>query len=76
MSKLKDMRQSKGLKQIEVAKHFGISKQQMSGYENGSKPISFKYLLRFSNFYNCKLSELVEDSETLELLKEYEKQNN
>lgn len=74
MIKLKQVRESKGISQIELAKKIGLSKQQVYQYETGRCDMAIKNLLKSCIALGCKLSDLIEDKEVLELLEKYQNQ--
>lgn len=73
---LQKLRQAAGLSQSQLAKLAGVNVRVYQNYEQGVRDISkaqLSTLLRICKALSCKLSELVTDPETAELLKEYEK---
>lgn len=72
---LQKLRQAAGLSQSQLAKLAGISTRVYQNYEQGVRDISkakLSTLLRTCKALNCKLSDIVTDQETAELLAEYE----
>lgn len=70
--KLQKLRQAAGLSQSQLAEAAGVNVQ----YEQGDRDISkaqLTTLLRICKALSCKLSDIVTDAETSELLAEYEK---
>lgn len=59
ISRLKEIREDKDLKQIDVAKALGIKQQQYSEYEIGKRLIPINYLYDLAEFYNTSLDYLV-----------------
>lgn len=72
---LQKLRRAAGLSQSQLAKKAGINLRMYQFYEQGVKDINkaqLPTLLRICRTLNCKLSEILTDPETLELLKGYE----
>lgn len=72
---LQKLRQAAGLSQSQIANVAGVSVRVYQNYEQGVRDISkaqLSTLLRICKVLNCKLSEIVTDAETSELLAEYE----
>uniref|UniRef100_UPI003FEEC0C0 helix-turn-helix domain-containing protein n=1 Tax=Candidatus Fimenecus sp. TaxID=3022888 RepID=UPI003FEEC0C0 len=72
---LQQRRQAAGLSQSQLAKLAGVGVRVYQNYEQGVRDISkaqLSTLLRICKALNCKLSDIVTDQETAELLKEYE----
>lgn len=59
ISRLKEIREDKDLKQIDVAKALGIKQQQYSEYEIGKRLIPINYLYDLAEFYDTSLDYLV-----------------
>lgn len=75
MKKLKELRLAAGLSQIQLAEKAGVNVRVLQHYEQGSKNFDharIDILLKYCIALNCKLSDLIEDPEYLELLKKYE----
>lgn len=73
---LQRLRQAAGLSQSQLAKAAGVNVRVYQNYEQGVRDISkaqLSTLLRICKALSCKLSDIVTDEETAELLKEYEK---
>lgn len=74
--KLQKLRQAAGLSQSQLAEVAGINVRMYQKYEQGDRDISkaqLSTLLRICKALSCKLSDIVTDAETSELLAEYEK---
>lgn len=72
---LQKLRQAAGLSQSQLAKAAGVSVRVYQNYEQGVRDISkaqLSTLLRICKALSCKLSDVVTDTETSELLAEYE----
>lgn len=75
MKKLKEMRLAVGLSQSQLAEKAGTNIRVLQHYEQGSKNFDharIDILLKYCIALNCKLSDLIENPEYLELLKQYE----
>ena len=73
---LKERRQAAGLSQSQLAEAAGVNVRMYQKYEQGDRDISkaqLSTLLRICKALSCKLSDIVTDAETSELLAEYEK---
>ena len=57
--KLKQLRLSFGLNQVELGKALGVSKQCVSNWENDNIQPSIEMLLRISRFFNISCDELL-----------------
>lgn len=67
---LKNLRIEKGLSQKELAEAAGISVRYLQNYEQGVRDVNganIKTLIRLSNALDCKVIDLLTDSETIEL---------
>ena len=74
--KLQKLRQAAGLSQSQLAEAAGVNVRMYQKYEQGDRDISkaqLSTLLRICKALSCKLSDIVTDAETSELLAEYEK---
>lgn len=70
--KLKEMRQARGLSQTQLAEKTGINVRTLQHYEQGSKNFDharIDTLLRVSIALNCKLEDIIENPEYIDLLK-------
>lgn len=75
-SNLQTLRQAAGLSQSQLATAAGVNVRMYQYYEQGTRDISkaqLSTLLRICKALDCKLSDIVTDAETSELLAEYEK---
>lgn len=75
-TKLKALRVASGLGQLDVAVRAGLNLRTYQYYEQGNKPIEgakLETLLKICLVLNCKLDEIIEDQNLVELLKEYQK---
>ncbi len=74
-SKLKVMREMRELTQREVAELSGVSFRMIKDYEQGQRDINgakLLTLLKLCLALRCRLEDIVDDTETLELLRQYE----
>ena len=75
MSKLQNIRNERGLSQGKLAKESEISVRMIQNYEQGTNDINgakLSTLLKLCLALNCTLSDILDDAETLELLRKYE----
>lgn len=69
--KLKEMRQSRGLSQSQLAEKTGINVRTIQHYEQGSKNFDharIDTILKCCIALNCKLEDLIENEEYVELI--------
>lgn len=59
ISRLKEIREDKDLKQIDVAKALGIKQQQYSEYEIGKRLIPIHYICKLADYYNVSVDYLL-----------------
>lgn len=57
--KLKEIRQSKGLNQTQVAKNLNITQASYSHYENGRNQPTYELLIKLADFYKVSVDELL-----------------
>ena len=57
---LKQLRESKGLTQMQLAEHFYISSRTVSRWETGSNLPDMDMLLNLSDFYNVDVREIID----------------
>ena len=70
--KLKEMRQAKGLSQSQFAEKTGINLRTVQHYEQGSKNFDharIDTILKTCIVLNCKLEDILENPEYIELVK-------
>lgn len=75
MKKLKQLRMAQGLSQSQLAEKAGLNVRVLQHYEQGTKNFDharIDILLKYCIALNCKLSDLIENPEYLDLLKKYE----
>lgn len=73
--KLKEMRQAKGLSQSQLAETTGINVRTLQHYEQGSKIFDharIDTILKVCLALNCKLDDIIENQEYIDLIKRYE----
>ena len=58
MKTLKEMRESKGVKQYAVAHHIGVSRQTYCGYENNPSSMSVGQAQAVCDFLGCKITDI------------------
>lgn len=58
--RLREAREKKNLKQIQVKEHTGINNKTLSGYENNVSEPDFETLRILSAFYEADIDELLE----------------
>ena len=74
MSKLKKKRMEAGLSQSQLAEKAGINVRVLQHYEQGSKKFDHARIDKILNVcitLNCKLQDIIEDEDYIELLKKY-----
>lgn len=74
-SKLKVMREMRELTQREVAELSGVSFRMIKDYEQGQRDINgakLLTLLKICAALRCRLEDILDDAEALELLRRYE----
>lgn len=73
--KLKETRQAKGLSQSQLAEKANMNVRTLQHYEQGSKNFDharIDTILRVCLALDCKLEDIIENEEYLELLGKYE----
>lgn len=76
MVKLKEMRQAKGLSQSQLAEKAGLNVRTLQHYEQGSKVFDHARLdtiLKCAIALGCKIDDIIDNTEYLELIQKYEK---
>lgn len=58
MKTLKEAREEKGIKQIAVAEHLGISRQTYSAYEQNPKDMSVRQAQAVCAFIGCNMDDI------------------
>ena len=74
--KLRNLRQSNNMSQSQLANAAGIPVRVLQSYESGARDISgakLLTLLKLCMALNCKLQDIIPDSETVDMLTTYEK---
>ena len=72
---LKEIRESRGMSQQELADKSGINKRMIQAYEQGYRSINgakLTTLVTFCIVLECRLSEIVDDDQLVKDLKAYE----
>lgn len=75
MSKLKTTRQAKGLSQSQLAEKANMNVRTLQHYEQGSKVFDharIDTILRVCLALDCKLEDIIENQEYIDLIKQYE----
>lgn len=75
--KLQDIRKASGLSQAKLAEITGLSLRTITSLEQGQRNINkaeLSTLLKLCLTLDCRLSDILDDPETLELLQKYEEQ--
>lgn len=69
MKTLKEIRESKGVKQYAVAQHIGVSRQTYCGYENNPSSMSVGRAQAVCDFLGCKITDILfsSDAENLDI---------
>lgn len=70
--RLKEIRESRGLTQDQIAKELCVTRQAISRWENGKTQPDIQSLTKLSEIYNCSIDELVKDSEAYFLDEKFE----
>lgn len=78
MVKLKEMRQAKGLSQNQLAEKTGLNVRTLQHYEQENSPKMFDHarldtMLKCAIALGCKLEDIIDDKEYLELIQQYQK---
>ena len=69
---LKDIRESRGMSQQDLADKSGINKRKIQAYEQGYRDINgakLSTLLAFANALNCPIDQIVTDESLIALIK-------
>lgn len=77
MVKLKEVRRAKGLSQAKLAEKTGLNVRTLQHYEQGSKKFEHARLdtiLKCAIALECKIENLMDNPDYIDLLKEYKKQ--
>lgn len=72
--KLQKMRKDKGLSQAQLAEMTGLNLRTIQHYEQGTKDFNgarLSTILKICKALNCKMSDILNDPETVKLLEEY-----
>ena len=75
-TKLKALRVNSGLTQLEVSEKAGLNFRTYQYYEQGNKPIEgakIEVLIKICLALKCKLDEIIDDPELVEIITEYQK---
>ena len=58
MQTLKEMRESRGVKQVAIAEHLGITRQTYASYEENPRSMTVDQALAVCAFLHCKLGDI------------------
>lgn len=58
MQTLKEIRESRGVKQIAIAEYLGITRQTYASYEENPRSMTIDQALAVSAFLHCTLSDI------------------
>ena len=58
--RIRELRNSRSLSQVELAKQLHVSKQTISNWENNNVPPSIDTLIRIANFFDVSTDYLLE----------------
>lgn len=58
MQTLKEIRESRGVKQIAIAEHMGITRQTYASYEENPQSMTIDQALAVCAFLHCKVSDI------------------
>ena len=75
---LKEIRESRGMSQQDLADKSGINKRMIQAYEQGYRDIhgaKLSTLLTFVNVLNCSIDQIVDDPELIEMIHAYNNTN-
>lgn len=73
MNKLKELRESAGISRPKLAELAEVNARTLEGYEQGKKDINgakIKTLLKICKALSCRIEDILDDEETLELFRE------
>jgi transcriptional regulator with XRE-family HTH domain len=59
---IKSLREKQELTQEQVSLVTGISRESISYYENGTRPVPVKFLELFANLFNVEIEQLLEEN--------------
>jgi len=71
---LKDIRESRGMSQQDLAEKSGINKRMIQAYEQGYRDINgakLSTLLTFANALNCPIDQIVTDESLITMIDIY-----
>ena len=58
MQTLKEIRESRGVKQVAIAEHMGITRQTYASYEENPRSMTIDQVLAVCAFLHCKVSDI------------------
>lgn len=59
MKNLKQLRESKGLSQLQLALKLGLNQNTVSRYENGQREADYQTLIMFADFFDVSVDYLI-----------------
>ena len=57
-TRLKELRTSNNISQVQISNILGLKQQQYSRYENGINEIPFEHIIKLAQFYNVSIDYL------------------
>lgn len=73
MNKLKELREKAGISRPKLAELSDVNVRTLEGYEQGKKDINgakLKTILKLCKALNCRIEDVLDDEETLEMFRE------
>ena len=73
MSRIKELREEAGISRAKLAELSETGVRALEGYEQGKRDINgakLKTILKICNALNCRIEDILDDEETLELFRE------
>lgn len=55
---LKEIREARGVTQVAVAKHLGVTRQTYAGYEENPGQMSIEQAFAVCDFLNCSINDI------------------
>ena len=73
MNRIKELREQAGISRPKLAELSGVNVRTLESYEQGKKDINgakLKTILKICKALNCRIEDILDDEETLELFKD------
>lgn len=73
MNRIKELREQAGISRPKLAELSGVNVRTLESYEQGKKDINgakLKTILKICKALNCRIEDILDDEETLELFRE------